>query len=81
MEPAPDCRILGNVANPVGWAACCPRVQSTPDVRVGNKVAHPTLLPEKRTKIADLGAEIVISTPEQFAAYIKTETAKSRRLG
>ena len=37
-------------------------------------------LPEIRTKIADLGAEIVTSTPEQFAAYIKTETAKWAKL-
>ena len=37
-------------------------------------------LPETRTKIADLGAEIVTSTPDQFAAYIKTETAKWAKL-
>ena len=47
---------------------------------MGNKVAHPTLLPETRTKIADLGAETVTSTPEQFAAYIKMETAKWAKL-
>ena len=37
-------------------------------------------LPETRTKITELGAEIVTNTPEQFAAYIKAETAKWAKL-
>lgn len=37
-------------------------------------------LPETRTKIGEQGADIVTSTPEQFAAYIRGETAKWARL-
>ena len=37
-------------------------------------------LPDIRAKIAEQGADIVTNTPEQFAAYIKSETAKWAKL-
>jgi tripartite-type tricarboxylate transporter receptor subunit TctC len=37
-------------------------------------------LQETRAKIAEQGADIVTNTPDQFAAYIKAETAKWAKL-
>ena len=35
---------------------------------------------EVRTRLAGEGAEVVASTPEQFSAFLKTETAKFERI-
>jgi tripartite-type tricarboxylate transporter receptor subunit TctC len=48
--------------------------------RLHTEILRVIALPETRTKINDLGAEIVTDTPEQFAAYIKTETVKWAKL-
>ena len=32
--------------------------------------------PQVRTRLTEEGGDIVASTPDQFTAYIKTETAK-----
>jgi tripartite-type tricarboxylate transporter receptor subunit TctC len=37
-------------------------------------------LPEIKAKFADQGADVALNTPEQFAAYIKTEIAKWGKL-
>jgi tripartite-type tricarboxylate transporter receptor subunit TctC len=37
-------------------------------------------LPEIRAKLAEQGLDIATNTPEQFAAYIKSETAKWAKL-
>jgi tripartite-type tricarboxylate transporter receptor subunit TctC len=37
-------------------------------------------LPEIKAKFADQGADVASDTPEQFAAYIKSETAKWGKL-
>jgi tripartite-type tricarboxylate transporter receptor subunit TctC len=36
--------------------------------------------PEVKKRFADLGVEAVSSTPEQFAAFIRTETEKYAKL-
>jgi tripartite-type tricarboxylate transporter receptor subunit TctC len=36
--------------------------------------------PDVKKKFADLGVEAVYDTPEQFAAFIKSETAKYGKL-
>ena len=36
--------------------------------------------PEVKKRFAELGVEAVSSTPEQFAAFIRSETAKYSRL-
>jgi len=36
--------------------------------------------PQVRTRLTEEGGDIVASTPEQFSAYIKTETAKWARV-
>ena len=48
--------------------------------RLHTEIHRVIALPETRTKINDLGAEIVTDAPEQFAAYIKAETAKWGKL-
>ncbi len=50
-------------------------------MRLHAEINRALALPETRARIAELGAEIVTSnTPEQFAAYIRTETVKWARL-
>ncbi len=49
-------------------------------MRLNAEIHRVIALPETRTKINDLGAEIVTDTPEQFAAYIKAETVKWAKL-
>ncbi len=50
-------------------------------MRLHAEINRALALPETRARIAELGAEIVTSnTPEQFAAYIRTETIKWARL-
>ncbi len=49
-------------------------------MRLHTDINRVMALPETRNKITELGAEIVTGTPEQFAAYIKSETAKWAKL-
>jgi tripartite-type tricarboxylate transporter receptor subunit TctC len=40
------------------------------------EVVHALKVPELRAKLVQQGADPVGSTPEEFAAYMRTETAK-----
>ena len=48
--------------------------------RLHAEIAKVLALPEIRTKFADQGADVATDTPEQFAAYIKSEIAKWGKL-
>jgi tripartite-type tricarboxylate transporter receptor subunit TctC len=45
-------------------------------VRLNSEIAKLMATPDARERIAALGADIMTSTPEQFAAYIKSEQVK-----
>jgi tripartite-type tricarboxylate transporter receptor subunit TctC len=44
--------------------------------KLQGEVARALNIPEIRSKLVQLGADPVASTPEQFAAYLRAETAK-----
>ena len=48
--------------------------------RLHTEITRVLALPETRSRITELGADIVTDTPEQFAAYIKSETVKWAKL-
>jgi tripartite-type tricarboxylate transporter receptor subunit TctC len=48
--------------------------------RLHTEIVKVLALPEIKAKFADQGADVASDTPEQFAAYIKTEIAKWARL-
>jgi tripartite-type tricarboxylate transporter receptor subunit TctC len=45
-------------------------------VRLNGEIVRVMASPDARDRIAALGADIMTSTPEQFAAYIRSEQAK-----
>ena len=45
-------------------------------MRVNAEVKRILELPEMRDRLSGEGAEVAANTPEQFAAYIKTEMTK-----
>jgi len=45
-------------------------------VRLNSEITRMMAAPDARDRIAALGADIMTSTPEQFAAYIRSEQAK-----
>lgn len=49
-------------------------------LRLQTEIHRVIALPEIRAKLAEQGLDIATNTPEQFAAYIKTETAKWAKL-
>lgn len=63
------------------WGVVAPA--STPRevvMRLQVEIHRVIALPEIRTKLAEQGLDIATNTPEQFAAYIKSETAKWAKL-
>ena len=48
--------------------------------RLHTEITKVLALPETKTKFADQGADVASDTPEQFAAYIKSEIAKWGKL-
>jgi tripartite-type tricarboxylate transporter receptor subunit TctC len=48
--------------------------------RLQGEIARILNTQEVRTRLAGEGAEVVASTPEQFSAFLKTETAKFERI-
>ena len=63
------------------WGVVAPA--STPRevvMRLQTEIHRVIALPEIRTKLAEQGLDIASNTPEQFAAYIKSETAKWAKL-
>jgi tripartite-type tricarboxylate transporter receptor subunit TctC len=44
--------------------------------RLNGEILKILRLPEVRERMSSLGAEIVGSTPEQFASFLKADTAK-----
>ena len=44
--------------------------------RLNSEIVKIMATPDARERMAALGADIVTGTPEQFADYIKVETAK-----
>jgi tripartite-type tricarboxylate transporter receptor subunit TctC len=63
------------------WGVVAPA--STPRevvMRLQTEIHRVIALPEIRAKLAEQGLDIATNTPEQFAAYIKSETAKWAKL-
>ena len=63
------------------WGVVAPA--STPRevvIRLQTEIHRVIALPEIRAKLAEQGLDIATNTPEQFAAYIKSETAKWAKL-
>jgi len=48
--------------------------------RLQGEIARILNTQEVRTRLAGEGAEVVASTPEQFSAFLKAETAKFERI-
>ena len=44
--------------------------------RIQRDVLRVLATPEVRNRLVDLGVDIVASTPEEFAAYLRTEIAR-----
>ena len=63
------------------WGVVAPA--STPRevvIRLQTEIHRVIALPEIRAKLAEQGLDIATNTPEQFAAYIKSETAQWAKL-
>ena len=48
--------------------------------RLHTEITKVLALPDTKAKFADQGADVASDTPEQFAAYIKSEIAKWSKL-
>lgn len=61
-----------------GWSGILAPAGTSPEIinKMQQEVARQLLVPETREYLIQQGAEPVASTPEQFAAFIKSETAK-----
>jgi tripartite-type tricarboxylate transporter receptor subunit TctC len=65
-----------------GWTGLLAPAGTPPAIvqRLSATVAKALATPETRTRVGALGGEVASSTPEQFAAYIRSEIAKWGKL-
>ena len=61
-----------------GWSAMVAPAGTPADIvqKVSHESARHLMSPELRERLSSIGAEPVASTPEQFAAFIRSETDK-----
>lgn len=70
-------------SGPLRWVVPFPPGGGTPQPSIAGlygEIARILNLPEIRDRLMKEGADIVASTPEQFAAFLKTEMEKSARI-